>query len=76
MCASPGKDADVAPRPLRRKSYFNVAYRIVNEVGFEPMDRHNASLFLRLISYRYRRAATAISTNKSVKDWPGLFISL
>ncbi|HHK43090.1 MAG TPA: hypothetical protein ENJ50_11775 [Planctomycetaceae bacterium] len=27
----------------------------------------------RLISYRYRRGTTAITTNKSVKDWPGIF---
>ncbi len=67
------KDADVAPRRLRRKKYFNVAYLIVDEVGFEPMDRHDASLFFRLISYRYRRGTTAITTNKSVKDWPGIF---
>ncbi len=67
------KDADVAPRRLRRKKYFNVAYLIVDEVGFEPMDRGDASLFFRLISYRYRRGTTAITTNKSVKDWPGIF---
>ena len=67
------KDADVAPRRLRRKKYFNVAYLIVDEVGFEPMDRNDASLFFRLISYRYRRGTTAITTNKSVKDWPGIF---
>ena len=64
------QDAHVAPRHLRRKKYVNVAYLIVDEVGFEPMDRHDASLFFRLISYRYRRGSTAITTNKSVKDWP------
>jgi DNA replication protein DnaC len=26
----------------------------------------------RLVSYRYRRGSTAITTNKSVKDWPGI----
>ncbi|HLJ92322.1 MAG TPA: IS21-like element helper ATPase IstB [Gemmataceae bacterium] len=66
------KDAGVAPQALRRKKYFNVAYLVVDEVGMEPMSRDDASLFFRLVSYRYRRGSTAITTNKSVKDWPGI----
>src|SRR3954447_3623322 len=66
------KDAQGSPQALRRKKYFNVAYLIVDEVGFEPMHREDASLFFRLVSYRYRRGSTAITTNKSVKDWPGI----
>lgn len=66
------KDAHVAPQRLRRKKYFNVSYLIVDEVGFEPMTREDASLFFRLVSYRYGRGSTAITTNKSVKDWPGI----
>src|SRR3990170_6821099 len=37
------KDADVAPQRLRRKKYFNVAYLVVDEVGFEPMNHQDAS---------------------------------
>ena len=66
------KDATVSPQALRRKKYFNVSYLVVDEVGFEPMNREDASLFFRLVSYRYRRGSTAITTNKSVKDWPGI----
>jgi DNA replication protein DnaC len=66
------KDADVSPQRLRRKKYFNVSYLVVDEVGFEPMSTTDASLFFRLVSYRYRRGSTAITTNKSVKDWPGI----
>jgi DNA replication protein DnaC len=67
------KDAAVAPQRLRRKKYFKVSYLVVDEVGFEPMTREDASLFFRLVSYRYCRGSTAITTNKSVKDWPGIF---
>jgi DNA replication protein DnaC len=66
------KDADVAPARLRRKKYFGVSYLVVDEVGFEPMSAGDAGLFFRLVSYRYRRGSTAITTNKSVKDWPGI----
>lgn len=67
------KDEDVAPQRLRRRKYFNVAFLVVDEVGFEPMTPKDSSLFFRLVSYRYMRGSTAITTNKSVKDWPGIF---
>jgi DNA replication protein DnaC len=66
------KDAAVSAQTLKRKKYFNVAYLIIDEVGFEPMTQQDASLFFRLVSYRYRRGSTAITTNKGVKDWPGI----
>ena len=36
----------------------------------QPMSRLEATLFFRLVSYRYQRGATMITTNKPVKDWP------
>jgi DNA replication protein DnaC len=66
------KDAGVSPQRLRRKKYFNVSYLVVDEMGMEPMNREDAGLFFRLVSYRYRRGSTAITTNKAVKDWPGI----
>jgi DNA replication protein DnaC len=66
------KDAAISAQALKRKKYFNVSYLVVDEVGFEPMSQQDASLFFRLVSYRYRRGSTAITTNKGVKDWPGI----
>ncbi len=39
-------------------------------VGFEPMTRQEASLFFRLVSYRYGRGSILITTNKGIADWP------
>lgn len=64
------QDADVPPQRLRGKKYLKVSLLIVDEVGFQPMTRQEASLFFRLVSYRYQRGSTLITTNKSVKDWP------
>jgi DNA replication protein DnaC len=64
------RDADVPPSRLRGKKYNSVSLLIVDEVGFQPMTRQEASLFFRLISYRYQRGSTIITTNKAVKDWP------
>ena len=63
-------DAELAPRRLRHKKYMNTALLIIDEVGFQPMTRLEASLFFRLVSCRYQRGATLITTNKAVKDWP------
>lgn len=64
------KDVDIPSRRLRGKKYLKVALLVIDEVGFQPMTRQEASLFFRLVSYRYQRGATLITTNKSVKDWP------
>jgi DNA replication protein DnaC len=64
------QEADLSHRILRRKKYASVALLIIDEVGFQPMDRQEASLFFRLISYRYQRGSILITTNKAVKDWP------
>jgi len=64
------RDADVPPTRLRRKKYINVALVIIDEVGFEPMDRQEASLFFRLVSHRYGRGSILITTNKGIRDWP------
>lgn len=64
------QDADTAPRRLRQKKYLKTALLIVDEVGFQPLNRQEASLFFRLVSYRYQKGATLITTNKAVKDWP------
>jgi len=64
------QDAEVPPRRLRGKKYLKVSLLIIDEVGFQPMTRQEASLFFRLVSYRYQRGSTLITTNKGVKDWP------
>jgi len=64
------RDADLAPAKLRRRKYINVSLLIIDEVGFEPMSRQEASLFFRLVSYRYERGSILITTNKGIKDWP------
>lgn len=64
------RDADLAPSQLRRKKYINTSLLILDEVGFEPMTRHEASLFFRLVSHRYERGAILITTNKGVDAWP------
>lgn len=64
------RDAGEPPHRLRRKKYLNVSLLVVDEVGFQPMDRQEASLFFRMVSYRYGKGSILITTNKAIKDWP------
>ena len=70
LLASMRRDADAASARLRRRKYVNVSLLIIDEVGFEPMSRQDASLFFRLVSLRYGRGSVLITTNKGIKDWP------
>jgi DNA replication protein DnaC len=65
-------DAHLPPARLRRRKYLNSGLLIIDELGFEPMSRQDASLFFRLVSYRYGRGAILITTNKGIKDWTEL----
>ncbi|RMH63336.1 MAG: AAA family ATPase, partial [Bacteroidetes bacterium] len=64
------RDAEIPPRRLKGKKYLKSSLLIVDEVGFQPLTRQEASLLFRLVNYRYQRGAMIITTNKSVKDWP------
>jgi DNA replication protein DnaC len=66
-------DAAVPPTRLKAKRYLNSALLIVDEVGFRPLDRHEANLFFRLISARYERGSIVLTSNKHVRDWPEIF---
>jgi DNA replication protein DnaC len=65
-------DAALPAAKLKRRRYMNMALLIIDELGFEPMTREEASLFFRLITYRYGRGAIVITTNKSIRDWTEL----
>jgi len=51
------RDADLSPSLLRRKKYINTGLLVLDEVGFEPMSRQDASLFFRVVSHRYQKGA-------------------
>jgi len=72
LLAALKRDADVSPQRLRQRKHMNTALLLIDEVGFEPMTRQEASLFFRLVSYRYGRGSILITTNKGVAEWPAV----
>jgi DNA replication protein DnaC len=62
-------DASANRRPRRRK-YMSSSVLIVDELGFQALDRRDAHLLFKVISYRYERGSTIITSNKSIREWP------
>lgn len=66
------KDAE-SSRKSKGRSYYKSGLVVVDEVGYTPVTREEAHLFFQFVSYRYERASTIITSNKSFTEWEELF---
>jgi DNA replication protein DnaC len=57
-------------RKSRRRRYMSASVLIIDEMGFQVLERQDAHLFFKVISYRYERGATIITSNKGISQWP------
>ena len=57
----------------RIKWFCRYKLLIVDEVGYEKMDNDTANLFFNLISKRYEKSSTVITTNLVFSKWPDVF---
>ena len=46
---------------------------ILDEVGYLPLSRNEASLFFRLLTRRYERGSMILTSNKTFVDWGEIF---
>lgn len=67
-----GVDAQLPAARIKSRKYMSSSLLLIDEMGYDPMTREEASLFFRLVSYRYGRGAMIITTNKSIRDWTEL----
>lgn len=58
-------------RTLQQLVYPKVL--VLDEIGYLPMSRHEASLFFRLLTRRYEKASLILTSNKSFVDWGEIF---
>lgn len=58
-------------RTLQQLSYPKLL--IIDEIGYLPLSREEASLFFRLVVRRYERASLIVTSNKSFLDWGEVF---
>jgi DNA replication protein DnaC len=46
---------------------------VVDELGYTPIDAHQANLFFQLVSHMYTRTAMIVTSNPSFDAWGGVF---
>lgn len=68
------KKAQVENRLEQRlKFYSRYKLLIIDEVGFLPLDKEASKLFFQLISRRYEKRSTIITTNIELSKWGEIF---
>jgi DNA replication protein DnaC len=67
------KRADIPVAKQRGRAYVKSALVVVDELGYQVLDRNETHLFFQFISTRYMRASTVITSNRSVKQWVHIF---
>ena len=53
--------------------YIQPAVLCVDELGYLPIDKFGADCLFQIISHRYERGATLITTNRTYKQWASIF---
>jgi DNA replication protein DnaC len=53
--------------------YVRPRVLIVDELGYLPIDKTGADLLFQIISQRYERGSTIVTTNRVYKKWPEIF---
>lgn len=53
--------------------YLKPSLLILDELGYLPIDKAGADLLFQLLSQRYERGSTIITSNKPYKLWPEIF---
>jgi DNA replication protein DnaC len=73
-CIARLKRAQVENRLERQLQLFSYPrVLILDEIGYLPMTREEASLFFRLVTRRYEKASLILTSNKSFVDWGEIF---
>jgi DNA replication protein DnaC len=68
------EEAQAAGRLSQRlKTLIFPALLVVDELGYLPISRTGAMLFFQLMSRRYERASTVLTSNKGFEDWGDVF---
>lgn len=58
---------------LELKKYTKPALLILDDLGYLPIDKSGADLLFQVISLRYEKGSTLITSNRAFKEWPKIF---
>jgi DNA replication protein DnaC len=53
--------------------YIKPEVLCIDELGYLPIDKFGADCLFQILSHRYERGATLITTNRIYKQWAGIF---
>lgn len=67
------KNSSVPVIKQRGRAYIKNALVVVDELGYQVLDRRETHLFFQFISARYMKGSTIITSNRSVKEWVSIF---
>lgn len=68
------EEAQAAGKLLSRMKVLTYsAVLVVDEIGYLPVSRTGAMLFLQVIARRYERASTILTSNKGFEEWGDIF---
>lgn len=54
-------------------SYLRPAVLVVDEVGYQPLERAEANLVFQVISKRYEKGSIILTSNKTFSEWGQVF---
>lgn len=66
------KDDDAGKGRMFRRRYMTTAVLVLDELGFQALDRRDAHLLFKVITHRYERGSTIITSNKNIREWPDM----
>ena len=55
------------------RGYLRSSILIVDEVGYLPLNRHDANLVFQIIARRYEKGSVIITSNKTFSEWGQVF---
>ena len=53
--------------------YIKPRVLVLDELGYLPIDKAGADLLFQIVSQRYERGSTVITTNRVYRKWPEIF---
>jgi DNA replication protein DnaC len=67
------KRADLPVFKQRGRAYVKNALVVVDELGYQALDRTETHLFFQFVSARYLKGSTIVTSNRSIRDWVHIF---
>jgi DNA replication protein DnaC len=73
LTASLAEGEKVGTLARRLALFTGPALLVIDEIGFLPLDAHQANLFFQVVSRRYEHGSIILTSNKSYGEWAEVF---